>query len=118
MSMLEQATIIQSIIAHQSYKTRNGKVAYTISQSNIKIYNFTGYPNNFQWPNLIGRFNGDYTNQTEFIGGDYGMDEEYYDGLDNDGDGLFDEDVGEIVPSVILRSIIIDQLQELGLRGN
>ena len=83
------------------------------------IYNYyPDFPNDFQWPNLIGRFNGDYTNQTEFIGGDYGMDEEYYDSLDNDGDGLFDEDVGELLPLESLRPVIIDQLQQLGVRGN
>ena len=30
----------------------------------------------------------------EFTAGDYGIDEEWYDGIDNDGDGLIDEDVG------------------------
>ncbi|MBD3391461.1 MAG: hypothetical protein GF418_05380 [Chitinivibrionales bacterium] len=43
----------------------------------------------------------------EFTGGDYGMDEEWFDGVDNDGDGLIDEDVGEAIPDSSLRQIII-----------
>jgi hypothetical protein len=52
----------------------------------------------------------------EFSGGDYGLDEEWFDGLDNDGDGLVDEDIGERLPPVALRSAIISQLQTLGGR--
>jgi hypothetical protein len=83
------------------------------------IYSFTGYANNFPWPDYIDRYHGaDTSTQTEFIGGDYGLDEEWYDGLDNDGDGLFDEDVGERLPPENMRDQLIAELRALGLRGN
>ncbi len=65
------------------------------------------------WPktNTINSYQvTSHTNQTDFIRGDYGMDEEWYDGLDNDRDGLIDEDVGERYPPKSLRQAIIDSL--------
>lgn len=53
----------------------------------------------------------------DFEAGDYGMDEEWYDGIDNDGDGLIDEDVGERLPPESLREKIIAYLKSKGLRG-
>lgn len=44
----------------------------------------------------------------EFLSGSYGLDEEFFDGIDNDGDGRIDEDVGERIPSAALRQYIID----------
>ena len=83
------------------------------------IYNYPGYPgypDNFAWPDLIPRYiNKLYT--AEFLGGDYGIDEEWYDGLDNDKDGLYDEDVGELLPPESLRDELITQLEQLGLRN-
>lgn len=82
------------------------------------IYNFPGYPgypDNFAWPDLIPRYiRKVYT--TEFLAGDYGIDEEWYDGLDNDKDGLYDEDVGELLPPESLRDALITQLEQLGVR--
>ena len=82
------------------------------------IYNFPGYPGYpgvFGWPDSIPRYiRKAYT--AEFIGGDYGMDEEWYDGLDNDKDGLYDEDVGEIYPPESMRDVLITQLEQLGVR--
>ena len=45
-------------------------------------------------------YNGNYTG--EFTGGDYGIDEEIFDGTDNDGDGKIDKDVNKIVPRKLL----------------
>ncbi|MBD3318150.1 MAG: hypothetical protein GF344_20395 [Chitinivibrionales bacterium] len=42
----------------------------------------------------------------EFIAGDWGIDEERFEGMDNDGDGLVDEDVGEYLPPAALRDFI------------
>lgn len=66
-------------------------------------------------PDSIRSYTGIYSG--EFSAGDFGMDEEYYDGIDNDGDGLTDEDVSEYSPPESLRQAIIDQLTALGLRG-
>ena len=46
---------------------------------------------------------------TEFLAGDWGVDEEWYDGVDNDNDGLVDEDGGSLPPES-LRAVLI-QLQ-------
>lgn len=72
----------------------------------------------FDWPDLIPRYQGelDTTVQLEFKGGDYGIDEEWYDGLDNDKDGLYDEDVGELLPPESMRDDIITNLEQLGVR--
>lgn len=90
------------------------------SLDHYPIYNFPGYlgyPDQFDWPNKIARYNGtDTLTQLQFKGGDYGMDEEWYDGLDNDKDGLYDEDVGELVPPESMRQDIITQLEQLGVR--
>jgi hypothetical protein len=54
----------------------------------------------------------------EFVSGDYGLDEEWYDGVDNDGDGLIDEDVGERIPPAGYREEIIESLRQNGSRGD
>jgi hypothetical protein len=67
----------------------------------------------FYWPanNQIKKYAIDnYSGQTEFSDGDYGMDEEWYDGLDNDRDGLIDEDVGERNPPASFRPVFIESL--------
>lgn len=72
----------------------------------------------FEWPanSQITKYEiTNYTGQTEFSDGDYGMDEEWYDGLDNDKDGLIDEDVGERNPPESFRSILIDSLAVYGI---
>ncbi len=51
----------------------------------------------------------------DFAGGDYGIDDEPYDGIDNDGDGLIDEDVNEAVPPEELRDALIDSLSARGV---
>ncbi len=66
-------------------------------------------------PDSIMSFSGTYVD--EFSGADYGLDEEWYDGIDNDGDGLTDEDVNEYRPPEAMRDAIIAKLTELGLRG-
>jgi len=49
----------------------------------------------------------------EFTGGDYGIDEEWFDGIDNDGDGLIDEDVASTdkIPPESQRAALIALLQ-------
>jgi hypothetical protein len=72
----------------------------------------------FYWPanSTIPRYNlSDWSGQPEFEDGDYGLDEEWYDGLDNDRDGLVDEDVGERNPPESMRDIIIDALDYYGI---
>jgi len=90
------------------------------SLDHYPIYNFPGYlgyPGNFDWPDSIAIYQGrDTLTQLEFKGGDYGIDEEWYDGLDNDKDGLYDEDVGELLPPESLRDELITQLEQLGVR--
>lgn len=66
-------------------------------------------------PDSVKTFVETYTD--EFSAGDYGLDEEWYDGIDNDGDGLTDEDIGEHIPPEALRQAIINKLTQLGLRG-
>jgi len=80
------------------------------------IYNYDG-TGKYPLPLKTKKFMGDTTNQAEFLGGDYGMDEEWFDGLDNDKDGLFDEDVGERLPPLNMRDALIQELTKLGLRG-
>lgn len=70
---------------------------------------------NIVLPDSINSYTGTYSD--EFTGADYGIDEEWYDGIDNDGDGLTDEDVNESRPPESLRQAIIDKLTTLGLRG-
>jgi hypothetical protein len=53
--------------------------------------------------------------QQEFITGDYGLDEEWYDGKDNDNDGLIDEDVGYSIPSVELRKYLVGKIRKNNL---
>jgi tetratricopeptide (TPR) repeat protein len=48
--------------------------------------------------------------QQEFTSGDYGLDEEWYDGKDNDNDGLIDEDIGNSIPPVELRELLIGKI--------
>lgn len=82
-----------------------------------------------KWPsgNRIEKYVGGY-DDSEFKqadNGDYGVDEEMYDGLDNDGDGLIDEDVNEELPAVgrtggtpdpVKRRELLRKLEEMGLR--
>lgn len=58
----------------------------------------------------IRTYSGDPTG--EYTGGVFGFDEEYFDGLDNDGDGLIDEDIAKtsVVPQSSKRGDIIDSL--------
>lgn len=53
----------------------------------------------------------------DFQSGDYGCDEEWFDGIDNDQDGLIDEDVGEKIPPPQLRDQLIFMMRKLGERG-
>jgi len=48
----------------------------------------------------------------EFVSGTAGEDEEWYDGIDNDGDGLIDEDVSKTsaIPPESMRRALIDRL--------
>lgn len=55
------------------------------------------------------------THGGDFTGGDYGIDDEPFDGIDNDGDGLIDEDVNEAVPPLELRDALIDSLVARGI---
>lgn len=67
-------------------------------------------------PDSVPVYSGAYSG--EFSAGDYGLDEEWYDGIDNDRDGLIDEDCGERLPHQSMREAIIARLRELGLRGD
>ncbi len=66
-------------------------------------------------PDSLPIYTGGYLG--DFSDGDYGLDEEYYDGIDNDKDGLIDEDVGEQLPPAAKRDELINLLRSLGLRG-
>ncbi|MBD3344812.1 MAG: hypothetical protein GF401_07090 [Chitinivibrionales bacterium] len=59
----------------------------------------------------IGSYTGN--SSTELQGGDYGIDEEWFDGLDNDGDGLIDEDVAKTsaIPPEPYRDVLISRLE-------
>jgi hypothetical protein len=68
-------------------------------------------------PSMLPRYTGTHANGGDFTAGDYGLDEEWYDGYDNDNDGLVDEDVGERLPPIGLRDALIQYLSDNGLRG-
>lgn len=72
---------------------------------------------NKELPENLRRYKGT-PPKGEFISGDYGLDEEWYDGLDNDGDDLIDEDVGERLPPVERRLELIQELGIHGMRGD
>lgn len=66
----------------------------------------------------LGRYKGAFP-RGEYTGGDYGLDEEWFDGLDNDNDGLVDEDVGEGangVPPKDLKDELETLLEDAGKR--
>jgi hypothetical protein len=71
---------------------------------------FQAIPANSKIPRYKGGYSGDFT------AGDYGRDEEWFDGVDNDGDGLIDEDIGELLPPISLRGAIIDSLAAIHQR--
>jgi hypothetical protein len=58
-------------------------------------------------PTII-TYTGDPTGN--FTAGHYGIDEEWFDGIDNDGDGLIDEDIGIEIPPKDLRQELINKL--------
>ncbi|MBD3419962.1 MAG: hypothetical protein GF398_07595 [Chitinivibrionales bacterium] len=63
-------------------------------------------------PDSLPRYTGPIPDAAgEFTGGDYGLDEEWYDGFDNDRDGLIDEDVMEGIPPESLRKYLVELLQ-------
>lgn len=47
----------------------------------------------------------------EWTGGDWGVDEEIFDGMDNDGDGKIDEDVGKILPDINRYSAFVNKVR-------
>jgi tetratricopeptide (TPR) repeat protein len=67
-------------------------------------------PSNRKLPRYTGVYAGD------FVSGDYGVDEEWFDGIDNDNDGLVDEDIGEFPVPIALRSALLDSLVAHQLR--
>ncbi len=81
----------------------------------------SAYLSHFNAPDSVRSFTGEpetgeyYTDRFP-TPGDWGVDEEWYDGLDNDGDGMIDEDVGEMLPPEELREDLIDELRQAGMR--
>ncbi len=67
------------------------------------------------YPDYVWQYRGGHSTGTlnGFHRGDYGLDEELFDGLDNDGDGLIDEDVGERLPPKSMRTEIQAAIKEL-----
>ena len=70
-------------------------------------------------PLLWTDVNGDFIidSLTEVTGGTWDVDEEWFDGLDNDRDGDVDEDVGKQLPPEEKRAELIELLRQKGLRG-
>jgi hypothetical protein len=86
------------------YKTQSGF---------ISDYYRTHY--GLSYPDSLWQYRGPYIGDEPdgFYAGDYGLDEELFDGLDNDRDGLIDEDVGERIPPKSFREQMQAAIREL-----
>ncbi|MBD3319866.1 MAG: hypothetical protein GF350_02095 [Chitinivibrionales bacterium] len=100
-------------ITHDTTKMKENK--YLTIARLIQAKNLTLHPlerdTSARADTTIGSYTG--SSSAEFTGGTYGVDEEWFDGIDNDGDGLIDEDVAKTssIPPESQRDALINLLE-------